>query len=452
MMTSMNRSTSFPTLRFGLVLPILACLFVSHAAAQNPLITDQFTADPSARVFEGKMYVYPSHDVDCGTDWFCMKDYHVFSSENLVDWTDHGVIVSQEDVPWVDTTENAMWAPDAVERNGTYYFYFPAIADSSSGFEGRRIGVATSETPHGPFEPQPEPIKNVHGIDPNVFIDDDGQAYLYWSGEEIYAAKLKDNMLELASEPKVLDNLPEEGHKEGPWMVKRNGTYYMTYPHVEHETERLEYAMGDSPMGPFTVTGVIMEAFPDCWTNHHSIVEYGNQWYLFYHHNDYSPDFDKNRSIRADSLFFNDDGTIQKVDPTLRGVGRTDAEGKIQIDRYNKKSEHGSSIAFLDTTDTFKGWKTILNEEDAWIRYNSVEFANGTVDSVTVALVSSAEGTVQVQLEEPNGPAVATVDVPNTDTRETITAPLSGIEPGVHDLVVSLRSDSRVEIDWVRFE
>ena len=122
-------------------------------------------------------------------------------------------------------------------------------------------------------------------------------------------------MVELAGEPKAIEGLPDKGLKEGPYMFERNGKYYLTYPHVQNKTEQLEYAMGDSPMGPFKVTGVIMDESPECWTNHQSIIEFRGQWYLFYHHNDLSPQFDKNRSVRVDSLFFNDDGTIRKVIP-----------------------------------------------------------------------------------------------------------------------------------------
>src|SRR5690606_31790123 len=133
------------------------------------------------------------------------------------------------------------------------------------------------------------------------------------------------------------------------------------YPHVENETERLEYAIGDNPMGPFKVTGVIMDEHSSgCWTNHQSIIEYKDQWYLFYHHNDLSPDFDKNRSIMIDSLFFNEDGTIQKVIPTLRGAGITDASDKIQVDRFSQISEDGVSIEFLNPENKFEGWKAIL--------------------------------------------------------------------------------------------
>ncbi len=440
------------SIQYSLSVLVLLVLLLSNASAQNPLINDQFTADPSARVFGDKVYVYPSHDLDCGTDWFCMKDYHVFSSKNLVDWTDHGVIVSQDEVDWVDPNANAMWAPDAYKRDGTYYFYFPAIGDSSKGYNGRKIGVATAESPEGPYNPQPEPIENVDGIDPNVFVDDDGQAYLYWSGEEIYVAKLKDNMVELASEPKVIENLPDEGLKEGPYMVKRKNKYYLTYPHVEHERERLEYAMADSPMGPFEVKGVIMDQWEDCWTNHHSIIEYEDQWYLFYHHNDYSPNFDKNRSIRADSLSFNADGTIQEVEPTLRGVGITNATKKIQIDRYSKMSDEGVSIAFLDTTDKFKGWKTVFQSPGSWIRYNRVNFGPGELLSVEVKVFSKGGGMLQIRTDNADGKVIGTVEIPKKSTWDIVQVPLSSIPKGVGDLNVNMTEGSQVEIDWIRFK
>ncbi|HOK51901.1 MAG TPA: family 43 glycosylhydrolase, partial [Bacteroidales bacterium] len=180
--------------------------------SQNPFIRNQFTADPSAHVFNGRVYVYPSHDIPVPDgkglrkDWFCMEDYHGFSSQNLVDWTDHGVILSQYVVPWVDSTTYSFWAPDCIERNGKYYFYFPALSRERDSVTKRpffRIGVAISDKPEGPFVPQAKPIKGVMGIDPCVFIEKDGQAYLYWSLGHIYVAKLKDNMTELDSEPMI---------------------------------------------------------------------------------------------------------------------------------------------------------------------------------------------------------------------------------------------------------
>ncbi len=287
--------------------------------AQNPLILDQFTADPTARVFGGIIYVYPSHDIPTPPDsrarpnWFCMEDYHVFSSENLTDWMDHGVILDQTDVPWRERKSFDMWAPDCIFKDGRYYFYFPT---------GGRIGVAISEKPYGPFKPEAKPIEGVRGIDPCIFVDKDGKAYLYYSMNRIFVAKLKDNMLELDSEPQVIGRLPQKGLIEGPFVFERNGICYLTYPHVHNKTERIEYATSTRPTGPFEHKGVVMdESASGCWTNHPSIVEYQGQWYLFYHDKDLSPDFDKNRSIRADYLCFNDDGTITEGHSHFAGSG-----------------------------------------------------------------------------------------------------------------------------------
>jgi hypothetical protein len=345
-----------------------------------------------------------------------------------------------------------LWAPDCISRNGKYYFYFPAPAKDTTFGRGFSIGVAVADKPSGTFVPLPEPMKNVHGIDPCPFVDKDGQAYLYWAARNIYVAKLKENMLELATAPKVIEGLPDKGLKEGPSVFERNGMYYLTYPHVQDSTERLEYAVGDNPMGPFRVMGVIMDATRDCWTNQQSIIEFRNQWFLFYHHNDLSPRFDKNRSVRIDSLFFNEDGTIRKVIPTLRGVGLTDASQGIQIDRYSRMSNEGASVAFMDTLNTFGGWKTILGTEKAWIQYNGVDFGSNKFKSITVRALSRAGGALLVRLNKIDGPIIAQVEIPAGKEWNAIRAHLSGLETGVHNLVVSLIDNKPVEVDWVSFE
>ncbi|MDR1348485.1 MAG: family 43 glycosylhydrolase [Prevotellaceae bacterium] len=436
-------------------------LLSSAVFAQNPIIRDQFTADPTARVFEGKVYVYPSHDIPSPVEhlktWFCMADYHVFSSENLTDWTDHGVIVSQDNIPWVNPEGYSLWAPDCIERNGKYYFYFPAPVKDTLVGRGMMTGVAVADKPYGPFVPQPEPIKGTYGIDPCTLIDKDGQAYIYWAGfGGLLGAKLADNMLELASEPVIIQELPapDKGMKEGPFVFERNGKYYFTFPWVKNNTtELLAYAMGDSPLGPFEMKGEIMdESSTGCWTNHHSIVEYKGQWYLFYHHNDLSPKFDKNRSIRIDSLRFNPDGTIQKVIPTLRGVGITDAYKEIQIDRYSKISSTGVRIDYIDTTDTFKGWKTILNENSAYVQYNSVNFGNDKLKTVKVNASSSTGAKLQIHTGGQNGTLIAEVNIPkNAQWSETIYN-LSNVPTGIQDLFIMQDGAGAVEIDWIRFE
>jgi hypothetical protein len=440
---------------------LIICIFLifsvfSKAFAQNPFITNQFTADPTARVFNGRVYVYPSHDIPAApgrgrADWFVMEDYHVFSSDNLTDWTDHGVIVTQGKVNWVDSTTFSMWAPDCIEKNGKYYFYFPATVRSAFG-KGSMVGVAIADNPAGPYITQPEPVKNTHGIDPNVIFDKDGQAYLYWSQGRIFVAKLKPDMLELESEPKVVADLPVKGLIEGPFVFERDGIYYMTYPHVQNKVERLEYAISDNPMGPFKFAGVIMDESPTgCWTNHQSIVNFRNQWYLFYHHNDLSPKFDKNRSIRADSLFFNEDGTIRKVSPTLRGVGITESGKEIHIDRYSSISEFGASIAFIDTTNVFSGWKTILNKQDALVQYNAVDFGKKKLKSVRVNASSETGGTLQIRIDKKDGLLLAEVKIPVSQGFSTIDTRLLKYQKGIHNLFVSLKDSSIVEIDWISF-
>jgi len=347
-----------------------------------------------------------------------------------------------------------MWAPDCIERNGKYYFYFPTSPKDTTAYgRGFRVGVAVSSKPTGPFIPEAEPVKNVRGIDPNVFIDKDGQAYLYWSAGNIYGAKLKANMLELDSEVKTLGDLPAKGLKEGPYLFERRGIYYLTYPHVENKTERLEYAIGDNPLGPFKVTGVIMdESESGCWTNHHSIIQFNNQWYLFYHNKDYSPRFDKARSIRADSLSFNEDGTIKKVIPSLRGIGVTAAAKQIQLDRYTAISNEGIMIDFIDTTNRFLGWKTIFNKPCGWIQYNSVDFGKKMLKTVLINAISSTGGTLQIRTGSAKGRIVAEVQIPKSSEWKLVKGRVIKFPNGIQNLFVTLKNDKQVEVDWIRFE
>lgn len=433
-------------------------MFANQLFAQNPIIRNQYSADPSARVFGDKVYVYPSHDIIATeghgrVGWFCMEDYHVFSSANLTDWTDHGMIVHQNKVPWVRPDSYSMWAPDCIYRNGKYYFYFPTSPkDTTTYGRGFTIGVAIADKPEGPYAPEATPIKGVRGIDPNVFIDKDGQAYLYWSAGNIYGARLKENMVELATEPVILKDLPAKGLKEGPYLFERNGIYYLTFPHVEKKIERLEYATSDNPLGPFKITGVIMDESPTgCWTNHHSVIQFKNQWYLFYHDRDYSPNFDKARSIRADSLFFSADGTINKVIPTERGIGVTRARGQIQMDRFSAKSGD-ASIDFIDTTNRFLGWKTILSKPNAWIQYNTVEFEKKAVKSVSIKAASTTGCILVIRTKDTTGPVIAEVTIPGGTDWSIVKKSIAAVQPGIKNIVVQLKGKGKVEVDWISFQ
>ncbi|OKZ04376.1 MAG: alpha-N-arabinofuranosidase [Bacteroides sp. CAG:1060_57_27] len=419
--------------------------------AQNPIIRDQFTADPTARVFEGKVYLYPSHDIISPVEperkWFSMADYHVFSSEDLVNWTDHGMILSQENVPWGNPEGYSMWAPDCVYKNGKYYFYFPNAPKEGRGFA---IGVAVADKPYGPFTPEQKPIEGVGGIDPCVLVASDGSAYLYWSGMGLRGAKLADNMLELDGESVRLDeNLPA-GFKEGPFIFERNGKFYLTYPWVQDRTETLAYAMSDNPLGPYEFKGIIMAQSPSaCWTNHHSLVEYKGEWYLFYHHNDYSPQFDKNRSVRIDKVIFNEDGTIQPVTPTLRGVGVSPARSIIQLDRYSFLSQGGTYIDFLNVENPFEGWFVNLPRPETWVEYEDIDF--GSASPKTVKMRVRSEKGARVAFSAAENQYFAHMDIPASAAWTEVSAPMESELTGLNYVRAVVESGD-VQIDWMTFE
>lgn len=421
------------------------------SSAQNPVIRDQYSADPTARVFGDRVYLYPSHDIISPVAperrWFAMADYHVFSSTDLTDWTDHGVILDQKQVPWANHKGYAMWAPDCVEHQGRYYLLFPSGLASERGFG---IGIATAPSPIGPFTPAAKPLDGVRGIDPCMLQTSRGESYLFWAGNGgITVARMNDDYQSLAETPKTISELPE-GFKEGPFAFERNGLFYLTFPWVRQKngTETLAYAMSKSPEGPYTFKGIIMDEWPDkCWTNHHSIVQYRGQWYLFYHHNDYSPSFDKCRSVRIDSLNFRPDGTIVKVKPTLRGVGITDARRHIEIDRYSSISSIGAQAVLLDSLQPFRGWVLRLNRQ-GWARYNRVAF-RPDLCRLTLRARAQKPSTLAVTVGKQ---CVAHLSIAPgvTFTEQTIT--IASVAAGTYDIKVQVEEGDNIDVDWLSFE
>ena len=427
----------------------------------NPIINNQFTADPTARVFNDKIYLFPSHDIPSvvthydGSQWFSMADYHVFSSEDLTTWTDHGVIVKQEDVPWGNPNAFSMWAPDCIEKDGKYYFYFPNNMKNG----GFTVGVAIADNPEGPYEVYPEPIKGINGIDPCVLLASDGNAYIFWGNGR--CAKLKDNMVELAEDnprevmkwgnrememigANCLKGLPSR-QAEGPFAFEYNGNFYLTYPYVRNNTEVLGYAMSKNPMGPYEYKGIIMAEHENgCWTNHHSIVNYKGQWYLFYHHNQFSPHFDKNRSAQIEKLYFNPDGTIQEITPTMRGVGHITASSEVHIDRYS--TIEGATVEFLDIADYFKGWKTVFGKAGDKVCFNEVDFGKKAPKTMVLKVKTAGPAEFAVTAGKSGKVAVAA-----TEDWAEIEVPAPVKAKGMQNLQVELVSGSNVEIDWVSF-
>ena len=329
---------------------------LNSKAISQPLINHIYTADPSAHVFNGKIYIYPSHDVDAGDAFddlgshFAMEDYHVLSMDSPTsEAVDNGNALHVNDVPWA---AKQMWAPDANEKDGKYYLFFPA-KDHEGIF---RIGVAVSDSPVGPFTPQPEAIKNSFSIDPAVYKDEDGSYYMYFGGiwggqlqrwrsgtfnaaqpESPFAflpeanepalcakvAKLTDDLLEFAEAPKDVLITDENGDPllqgdtgrrffEASWLHKYNGKYYFSYS--TGDTHYLCYAIGDNPYGPFKYAGRILEPVVG-WTSHHSICAFGDKWYLFYHDSSLSKGVTHLRSVKVTELVHDENGFIQTIKP-----------------------------------------------------------------------------------------------------------------------------------------
>lgn len=317
---------------------------------KEALVNHIYTADPSAHVFEGKIYIYPSHDLDHDEpsndngDQYAMEDYHVLSLDDFNSpCVDHGEALHLRDIPWA---KQQLWAPDAAYRNNTYYLFFPA-RDKDHIF---RLGVATSSSPSGPFTPEPDYIPGSFSIDPAVFIDEDNKAFVYfgglWGGQlekwqtgtfipdasgpaetepalGPQVAELNEDMLTFKEAPQEIKIVDEDGNPilagdedrryfEGPWVHKYNGYYYLSYS--TGTTHCLIYAMSKNPQGPYVFKGTILTPVIG-WTTHHSIVQFQDKWYLFYHDCSLSDGVNHKRCVKYTELTYNEDGTILTIDP-----------------------------------------------------------------------------------------------------------------------------------------
>lgn len=330
--------------------PSLDLESLAAKAVSKPLVSHIYTADPSAHVFDGRLYIYPSHDIEAGIpfndlgDHFGMQDYHVLRMDSPDgEAVDCGVALHIDDVPWA---QRQMWAPDVAYSGGLYYLYFPA--KRADGIF--QIGVAVSDNPAGPFLPEPEPIKGSYSIDPAAFVDDDGACYLYFGGiwggqlqsyrDNVYdpsniepengkpalgprMARLDSSMKQFAEAPREVQIVDENGsplladdhdrrYFEGPWVHKYQGRYYLSYS--TGNTHLLCYATGDNPYGPFVYQGVLLTPVVG-WTTHHSICQFRDRWYLFYHDSILSGGVTHLRSVKMTELHYDAQGRMVTINP-----------------------------------------------------------------------------------------------------------------------------------------
>ena len=449
----MNASINLPKL----LCIIAAWVICLGAIAQNPLVTHMYTADPTARVYDGKLYVYPSTDVDdCGpnqgTNGFCMPSYNVFSTTDLVNWTDHGTVIDQNDVPWGKKNSYGMWAPDCIRKNGTYYYYFPGPPADNSAF--RRIGVATSSSPTGPFRLEPNYMAGLSGIDPGLFLDSDNTGYLYYAqGGNLKAVRLKANMKEISGQPVAINNMPV-GYKEGPFTFKRGNLYYLTFAHVGPNNYEIGYATSTNPLGPFQYRGTALRNI-GIGTIHGSFVAYKNKWYVFYHYWSLSGN-QKRRSMRADEITFNNDGTFVTKTATIRGVGTPKSGDVIQMDRGNAFSR--TKVDKIQGQSEPAGWQINYIENNGWARFDRVNFGAGQLTSLTARVASPfTGGKIEFRIGNPSGQLLGVVDVPNTgswNSWQTVSANVTANISGVKNLVTVFKGSAPqylFNLNWVKF-
>jgi hypothetical protein len=305
--------------------------FSSMVRAENPIIRDIFAADPAALVHKNRVYLYTGRDeAPPNNGRFVMKEWRCYSSDDMVKWKDEGVPLNLEAFSWARS--NA-WASQVIERNGKFYWYAPMSHRTINGFA---IGVGVSDSPTGPFKDAigkalitndmtKAPIFERTGremdwddIDPSIFLDDDGQAYLFWGNTVCHYVKLKENMIEMDG---PIETIEVPGFCEAPWLHKRNGIYYLSYAY-ELPPEKIAYMTADKITGPWTFRNVINDVIPKSGTNHQSIIEFRGRWFMFYHDLSISKDDEHRRSVCVEEIFYNKDGTMRPIKQSKEGVSR----------------------------------------------------------------------------------------------------------------------------------
>lgn len=426
-----------------LLTALCAVAAMGGANAQNPIIQTKYTADPAPMVYNDKVYLYTSHDEDNAT-WFVMNDWLLYSSEDMVNWTEHDSPLSYKTFSWAS---GDAWAAQCVERNGKFYMYVPVIASKNNR---PAIGVAVADSPYGPFyDPLGKPLSQTEwgDIDPTVFIDNDGQAYLYWGNPDCYYVKLNEDMIsyddEVVSIPmneqtfgKREGNVKDRPtlYEEAPWLYKRNDLYYLLWaggPIPEH----LGYSMSKSPTGPWENKGVLMPTEGGSFTNHPGIIDYKGETYLFYHNGALPGGHGFNRSVCVDKVEFNKDGTIK---PMKMGEGIK--EGLTTLNPYQKVE--AETIAFSEGVKSAQNKEVgvFVNamENGAYTKVKNVDFRKHGPSKFTARIGTTHNSgvTMEVRLNNKEGQLLGTIDVPRTggsDRWALVTMDMPKVT-GVHDV------------------
>ncbi|KAK6518825.1 hypothetical protein TWF506_005960 [Arthrobotrys conoides] len=429
---------------------------ITSVRADNPIIQTIYTSDPAPIIYNNRLYVFVSHDED-GSKVFTQKDWRLFSTTDMANWQDHGIPMSLETFDWADRDA---WAGHVVHRNNKFYYYVPIHRRGGD----MAIGVGVSDNIEGPFKDAlGKPLVENGAIDPDVYIDDDGQAYLYWSNPGLWYLQLNSDMVSYSGNPTQINLTTEAfgtrsstrvsstGFQEGGWIYKRNGTIYFVY--ASHCCpESIAYSVGSGPLGPWTYKGVIMTQGPGSFTNHPGVIDYKNNSYFFYHNGALPGGSEWTRSVSVERFEYNSDGSIPQTEQTLMGPPQLET-----LDPYIR--QEAETMAFssgLKTQVSSNGGIDVTSIENGdYIKLKGVDFGSGA-KSLVVCVASKDTGSrIEVRLASKEGILIGVCDISQTGDLQTWgfdRRDISGAT-GVQDLFFLFKGGNGLlfNFDWWQF-
>ncbi|XXT25573.1 family 43 glycosylhydrolase [Sorangium sp. So ce429] len=428
--------------------------------AENPIVQTIYTADPAPMVHDGTLYLYTTHDEDAASTFFSMNEWRVYSSTDMANWTDRGSPLKYKDFSWAKADA---WAGQVTHRNGKFYFYVPTTSRTLSRMV---LGVAVSDSPVGPFEDalgRPLITANCGDIDPTVFIDDDGQAYLYWGNPNLCYVKLNEDMTSYQGDvvrvPMTAESFGQRTgsterptlYEEGPWLYKRNGTYYLAYP-AGGLPEYIAYSTSSSPTGPWTYRGVIMPTEGGSFTNHPGIIDFKDNSYFFYHNGALPGGDGYHRSVAVEQFTYNADGTIPTITMTEEGP-----PGAGTLDPY--VMTEAETIAWesgVETEACSEGGMNVTSIEDGdYIKVKGVDFGPGAESFDARVASATSGGSIELRLDSTTGTLVGTCMVQGTGGPQTWVTTSCAVDgaTGIHDLYLKFTGGNGplFNFNWWKF-
>lgn len=435
-----------------ILISYIFCFYIAPfflLSAQNPIVQTMYTADPAPMVYNDRVYLYTSHDEDDAT-WFEMNNWKLYSSADMVNWTDHGVILSYKDFEWA---KGDAWAPQCIEREGKFYMYVPMTSREN----GRpAIGVAVGDSPLGPFyDPLGAPLVQTDwgDIDPTVFVDDDGQAYLYWGNPKLYYVKLNEDMISYSGNVVAVPMTEEafgkrEGdagrptlYEEGPWLYERNDLYYLFWPGGPLP-EFIGYSMATSPEGPWKLGGEVMSRDGGVFTNHPGVTDFKGKTYFFYHNGALPGGGGFNRSVCVEELQFNKDGSVVPLKMT---EGITKSLSTVNPYIKNEAETIAWSQGFKASQNKEVGVFVTAMNNDAFIKVRDVDFRQKGAQKfmARIGTVHNAPVYLEARLDAIDGPLLCTLKVPRTggDNRWQLVESEIPLTTGLHDVYFVVKGE-----------